>query len=213
MSKACGLQGAVQRTTLRGCRSAAEVFHRHWLYRPPRGREKRLAAKARAAAKESRADQQAVKAEILGPREEAGAALERRRAKSLTKVAVSALQRPPSSRARTTSLHRADCRSSGQWALRASARLASRRRSCTASAPNRPPTSTPTTTRRQRRGSGRATFCMRQRAPRHCAGFFSGVQRRTQEQRPNKFGKAARKVGLCTPKSCCSSRGSGHYGP
>ena len=49
---------------------------------PPRGRERRLAAKARAAAKQSRADKRAVKAEMLGPREEAGTALERRRAKS-----------------------------------------------------------------------------------------------------------------------------------
>ena len=47
---------------------------------PPRGTERRLAAKARAAAEESRADQRAAKAEIQGPREEAGAALERRRA-------------------------------------------------------------------------------------------------------------------------------------
>ena len=94
---------------------------------PRRGRERRLAAKARAAAKESRADQRAVKAEMLGPREEAGTALERRRARSLTKVAASVLQRPPSLRARTTSLHRADCRNSGQvcsLALRASASAA-----------------------------------------------------------------------------------------
>ena len=39
--------------------------------------------------------------EMLGPREAAGTALARRRAESLTKVAASVLQRPPSSRART----------------------------------------------------------------------------------------------------------------
>ena len=42
---------------------------------------------------QSRADQQTVKAEMLRLREEAGAALERRRARSLTKVAASVLQR------------------------------------------------------------------------------------------------------------------------
>ena len=50
-----------------------------------------------------------------------------RRPRSLTKVAASALQRPPSSRARTTSLHRADFRSSGyvpSLALRAGASAA-----------------------------------------------------------------------------------------
>ena len=34
---------------------------------PPRGKERRLAAKARAAAKESKADQREAKAEVLGP--------------------------------------------------------------------------------------------------------------------------------------------------
>ena len=67
---------------------------------PPRGKERRLVAKARAAAKESKADQRKAKAEMVGPREEAGG--------SLTKVAASALQRPPSSRASTTSLQRAE---------------------------------------------------------------------------------------------------------
>ena len=50
--------------------------------------ERRLAAKARAAAKESKADQREAKAEMPGPREAAGTALARRRAKSLTKVAT-----------------------------------------------------------------------------------------------------------------------------
>ena len=36
----------------------------------PRGKERRLAARARAAAKESRAEQRAVEAEMLGPRGE-----------------------------------------------------------------------------------------------------------------------------------------------
>ena len=77
----------------------------------PRGKERRLAARAQAAAKESRAEQRAIEAEMLEPREERSrAALERRRARSLTKVAASVLQRPPSSRVRTTSSHRADCR-------------------------------------------------------------------------------------------------------
>ena len=80
---------------------------------PPKGKERRLVAKARAAAKEIKADQRKAKAEMVGPREEAGAARARRRARSLTKVAASVLQRPPSSRASTTSLQRADCRSSG----------------------------------------------------------------------------------------------------
>ena len=48
---------------------------------PPRGKERRLAAKARAAVKESGADHRAVKAEMLGPRAEAGAALERAEAR------------------------------------------------------------------------------------------------------------------------------------
>eukprot|EP00439_Symbiodinium_sp_Y106_P041772 s2421_g5.t1 len=77
---------------------------------PPTGKERRLATKVRAAAKEIKTDQREVKAEMLGPREEAGAARARAPARSLTKVAASELQRPPSSQARTrtTSLHRAD---------------------------------------------------------------------------------------------------------
>ena len=46
-----------------------------------------------------------------GPREEAGAVCASRRARSLTKVAASMLQRPPGSN--TTSFHLLDCRSSG----------------------------------------------------------------------------------------------------
>ena len=38
LSKACGLQGAVQGTTLRGCRSAAAVLRQHWLCRQGAGR-------------------------------------------------------------------------------------------------------------------------------------------------------------------------------
>ena len=71
----------------------------YWLCRQAAGR----GAKAREAAKQSKADQREAKAEMLGPREDAGTALARRRARSLTKVAASVLQRPPSSRARTTS--------------------------------------------------------------------------------------------------------------
>ena len=89
VSMACGLQGAAQGRSLRG----------YWLCRQAAGR----GAKAREAAKQSKADQREAKAEMLGPREDAGTALARRRARSLTKVAASVLQRPPSSRARTTS--------------------------------------------------------------------------------------------------------------
>ena len=55
---------------------------------PPRCKERRLAAKVRAAEKESEADQREGKAE----REEAGAVHARRRTKSLAKVAASVLQ-------------------------------------------------------------------------------------------------------------------------
>ena len=45
---------------------------------PPRSKQRRLAAKAWTAAKESKADQREAKAEMLGPRGKTGAALERR---------------------------------------------------------------------------------------------------------------------------------------
>ena len=59
---------------------------------PPRG-EERGDLQQRHRQPQSRADQRTVKAEMLRLREEAGAALERRRARSLTKVAASVLQR------------------------------------------------------------------------------------------------------------------------
>ena len=87
VSRACGWQGAAQG---RSCEYVAPArgFSAD-IGSAAKGKERRLAAKARAAR------------EMLGPREAAGTALARRLAKSLTKVAASVLQRPPSSRART----------------------------------------------------------------------------------------------------------------
>ena len=68
---------------------------------PAKGKHRRLAAKERAAAKESNADHRDAKAEMLGPRMTAATARARERARSLTKQAASWLQRPPRSTART----------------------------------------------------------------------------------------------------------------
>ena len=62
------------------------------------GKERRLAAKARAAAVERKEDHQQTKAATAGSREGAGAGRARRFAKNLTKFAASWLQQPPSSR-------------------------------------------------------------------------------------------------------------------
>ena len=89
---------------------------------PVRGRDSRLAAKERAAAKERSADQRRVKAEMAAAREGGGADRARHLASKRTKVAASALQRPPISRAMTVSRQRFDLHSSGY--VRSLARLA-----------------------------------------------------------------------------------------
>ena len=89
---------------------------------PVRGRDSRLAAKERAAAKERSADQRRAKAEMAAAREGGGADRARHLASKRTKVAASALQRPPISRAMTVSRQRFDLHSSGY--VRSLARLA-----------------------------------------------------------------------------------------
>ena len=61
---------------------------------PPSGSDSRLAAKARAAAKEMRDDQRSVKAEMVAARQVAGTARARQRASKRTKLAASGLIAP-----------------------------------------------------------------------------------------------------------------------
>ena len=60
-----------------------------------RGRERRLAARARAAAKDSKADQRVTYAAVALERRSGGAARARLRARSRMNCAASVLQRPP----------------------------------------------------------------------------------------------------------------------
>ena len=80
---------------------------------PVSGSDRRLAAKERAAAKDKSADHRRVNAEMAAALEGGGAERALHRASCLTKVAASALQRPPTSIARTVSLQRLDLHSSG----------------------------------------------------------------------------------------------------
>ena len=96
VSKTCGLQGAAPGKTLRGCRSAAGA----------RGQREETCSKG-TGRKENRADQRAIKAEMLGPW--SGGAREVRQRWQLQ---CSSGHRARE-RGRQTSLHRADCRSSG----------------------------------------------------------------------------------------------------
>ena len=92
-----------------------------------RGRDRRLAARARAAAKESNADQRVTYAAVALERRRGGAARVRLRARSRMNCAASVLQRQPSSIPSTTSRHRAEQSSSGyvrSFALRAMRRAA-----------------------------------------------------------------------------------------
>ena len=76
---------------------------------PVRGKNNRLAAKERVAAKERSADHRRVKAEMAAAREGGGTD----RARHLASNRTSALQRSPISRAMTVSLQRLDLHSSG----------------------------------------------------------------------------------------------------
>ena len=92
-----------------------------------RGRDRRLAARARAAAKESKADQRVTYTAVALERRSGGAARARLRARSWMNCAASVLQRPPRSIPSTTSRHRAERSSSGyvrSFALRAMRRAA-----------------------------------------------------------------------------------------
>ena len=80
---------------------------------PVSGSDRRLAAKERAAAKYKSADHRRVNAEMAAALEGGGAERALHRTSCLTKVAASALQRPPTSIARTVSLQRLDLHSSG----------------------------------------------------------------------------------------------------
>ena len=80
---------------------------------PVRGKDRRLAAKERAAANDRSADHRCVYAEMLAARDEAGPFLARARVRRRMKLAASELQRPPTSRAKTTSRARAALENSG----------------------------------------------------------------------------------------------------
>ena len=80
---------------------------------PARGKDRRLAAKERAAANDRSADHRCVYAGLLAARDEAGPFLARALARRRMKLAASKLQRPPTSMARTTGRARAALENSG----------------------------------------------------------------------------------------------------
>jgi len=80
---------------------------------PHSGKERRLATKDRAAAKDSSTDQRKANADAVAARVATGAARARLRASSLTNSTALGEHRPPTSMPRTTNRHRLPCASSG----------------------------------------------------------------------------------------------------